>query len=109
MSPRCGEIWWVALDPTLGSEIAKTRPCVVLSRYIVNQHRRTVVVVPLSTASSAHPPILVAVSCGGKPAVAVVDQIRAIAKQRLRSRIGLLSEPEMEAICEALRQILNFA
>jgi mRNA-degrading endonuclease toxin of MazEF toxin-antitoxin module len=51
----------------------------------------------------------VTVSCGGKPAVAVVDQVRAIAKQRLRSRIGLLSEPEMEAIGEALRQILNFA
>jgi mRNA interferase MazF len=81
----------------------------VRSRDIVNQHRRTVEVVPLSSASSAHPPILVAVSCGGKPALAVVDQIRAIAKQRLRSRIGLLSEPEMEAICEALRQILNFA
>jgi mRNA interferase MazF len=109
VSPGRVEIWWVALDPALGSEIAKTRPYVVRSRDIVNQHRRTVVVVPLSTASSAHPPILVAVSWGGKPAVAVVDQIRAIAKQRLRSRIGLLSEPEMEAICEALRQILNFA
>jgi mRNA-degrading endonuclease toxin of MazEF toxin-antitoxin module len=60
-------------------------------------------------ASAAHPQISVTVSCGGKPAVAVVDQIRAIAKQRLRSRIGLLSEPEMEAIGQALRQILNFA
>ena len=109
MNPRRGEMWWVALDPTLGSEIAKTRPCVVLSRDVVNQHRRTVVVVPLSSASSAHPPISVRVSCDGKPAAAVVDQIRAIAKQRLRSRIGLLSEPEMEAIGEALRQILNFA
>jgi mRNA interferase MazF len=109
VNPRRGEMWWVALDPTLGSEAAKTRPCVVLSRDAVNQHRRTVVVVPLSSASSAHPPISVSVSCGGKPAVAVVDQIRAIAKQRLRSRIGLLSESEMEAIGQALRQILNFA
>jgi len=60
-------------------------------------------------ASSAHPPISATVSCDGKPAVAVVDQIRAIVKQRLRSRIGLLSESEMEAIGQALRQILNFA
>lgn len=102
-------MWWVALDPTLGSEIAKTRPCVVLSRDVVNQHRRTVVVVPLSSAFLAHPPISVHVSCAGIPAVAVVDQIRAIAKQRLRSRIGLVSESEMEAIGQALRQILNFA
>jgi mRNA interferase MazF len=107
VNPRRGEMWWVAPDPTLGSEIVKTRPCVVLSRDVVNL--RTVVVVPPSSASAAHPPISANVSCGGKPAVAIVDQIRAIAKQRSRSRIGLLSEPEMEAIGQALRQILNFA
>ena len=107
MNPRRGEIWWVALDPALGSEIAKTRPCAVLSRDVVNEHRRTVVVVPLSSSPSAHPPIRVAVNCSGRPAVAVVDQVRAIAKQRLKSRIGVLSEREMEAIGEALRQILD--
>ena len=107
MIPARSEIWWVALDPTLGSEIAKTRPCVILSRDVVNEHRRTVVVVPLSSSPSAHPPIRVAVTCGGKPAVAVVDQIRAIAKQRLKSRIGILSEQEIEAIGDALRQILD--
>jgi mRNA interferase MazF len=109
VNPRRGEIWWGAVDPTLGSEIAKTRPCVVFSRDAVNQNRRTVAAVPLSSTSSAHTPILVAVSCGGRRAVVVVDQIRATAKQRLRSRIGLLTEPEMEAIAEALRQILSFA
>lgn len=109
MTPRRGEIWWVALDPTLGSEIAKTRPCVVLTRDVVNEHRRTVVVVPLSSSPSAYPPIRVGVNCGGQSAVAVVDQIRAIAKERLRSRIGLLSEEEMDAICRALQQILDLA
>ena len=107
MTPRRGEIWWVALDPTRGSEIAKTRPCAVLTRDAVNEHRRTVVVVPLSSALSAHPPISVPVNCGGKPAVAVVDRIRAIAKERLKNRIGSLSDRETEAIGEALRQILD--
>jgi mRNA interferase MazF len=107
VTPRRGEIWWVALDPTLGSEIAKTRPCVVLTRDVVNHYRRTVVVVPLSSSPSASPPIRVAVSCGGEPAVAVVDQIRAIAKERLRSKIGALTEDETEAIGSALRQILD--
>jgi mRNA interferase MazF len=107
VTPRRGEVWWVALDPVLGSEIAKTRPCVVISRDLINQHRRTVVVVPLSSSPSAHPPIRVAVSCGGKAAVAVIDQIRAIAKERLQTRMGVLTEPEMDAIRDALRQVLD--
>jgi mRNA interferase MazF len=105
--PRRGEIWWVALDPVLGSEIAKTRPCVVLSRDTVNELRRTVVVVPLSSSPLPHPPIHVAVRCAGKPAVAVVDQIRAISKQRLSRRVGVLSEEEIESITDALQQILD--
>ncbi len=107
MTPRRGEVWWAALDPTIGSAIAKTQPYVVITRDLINEHRRTVVVVPLSSSPSAHPPIRVAVDCGGRPAVAVVDQIRAIAKERLQTRIGVLAEPEMEALGDALQQILD--
>jgi len=107
VTPRRGEVWWAALDPTIGSEIAKTRPCVVMTRDLVNQHRRTVVVVPLSSSPKAWPPMLIAVNCEGRPAVAVVDQIRAIAKERLQSRIGVLAESEMEALGDALQQILE--
>lgn len=107
MTPRRGEIWWVALDPTIGSEIAKRRPCVVMTRDLINQHRRTVVVVPLSSSPKASSPILIAVNCAGRPAVAVVDQIRAVAKERLQSRMGILTGPEMEAISEALQQVLE--
>ena len=46
--PERGDIWWIALDPTLGSEIRKTRPCVVISVKVLNERRRTVIVVPLS-------------------------------------------------------------
>ncbi|MDY6952177.1 MAG: type II toxin-antitoxin system PemK/MazF family toxin, partial [Thermodesulfobacteriota bacterium] len=56
-----GDIWWVSLDPTQGSEIRKTRPCVVLTHNTINRLRRTVVVVPLSTAAKSHPPITVPV------------------------------------------------
>ena len=66
-----GDIWWVSLDPTQGSEIKKTRPCVVLSHNTINRLRRTVVVVPLSTAAKSHPPITVPVNCQGGAAVAV--------------------------------------
>ncbi len=107
MVPRRGEMWWVALDPVVGSEIAKTRPCVVLTRDVVNQHRRTVVVIPLSSSPSASPPIRVAVSCEDRAAVAVVDQIRAVSKQRMQNRIGVVTGREMENIEDALRQILD--
>src|SRR6266481_5487993 len=57
---RRGEIWWVNLDPTQGSEIRKTRPAVVLTANGINRARRTIVVVPLSTGPQLRPPIVIA-------------------------------------------------
>ena len=105
MIPERGEIWSVALDPTLGPEVCKTRPCVVISVKVLNEKRRTVIVVPLSTSPNASPPILIPVSCDGKRAVAVSDQIRAVAKERLRSRLGVVTMEEMAALEDGLRQI----
>jgi len=102
-----GEVWWVSLDPTQGSEIKKTRPCVVLSRDTLNRLRRTVIVVPLSTAAKPHPPITVPVSCQGASAVAVIDQIRAVAKHRLKSRIEFLDRDELDEVCRAVATILE--
>ena len=107
MTPRRGEIWWVALDPTLGSEIAKTRPCVILGRDVVNEHRRTVVVIPLSSSPKAYPPIGIRVLCAGRPSVAVIDQIRAVAKERLRERIGVAGHAEMAEIGRSVRAVLD--
>jgi mRNA interferase MazF len=80
----------------------------VLSRDVVNRIRRTVVV-PLSSSPTAQPPIHVAVNCDGRSVVAVVDQVRAISKQRLQRKIGDLSGDEMERIGSALQQILDLA
>ena len=102
-----GDIWWVALDPGQGSEIKKTRPCVVLTNDTLNRLRKTVVVVPLSTAAKAYPPITVPVTCQGKGAVAVVDQVRAVAKHRLQGRVESLSPKDMQAITLALSTILE--
>jgi mRNA interferase MazF len=102
-----GEVWWVRLDPTVGSEIAKTRPCVVVSSDVLNDRRRTVVVVPLSSAPQPSPPILVAVRCDGQDVVAVTDQIRAVAKQRLDRRLDTLSVEDLEAVEQGLREILE--
>ena len=107
MIPDRGDIWWVALDPTLGSEIRKTRPCVVVSVKVLNERRRTVIVVPLSSSPKASPPILIPISCDGRPAMAVSDQIRAVAKERLRSRLGVVATEEMAALEVGLKQIMQ--
>jgi mRNA interferase MazF len=105
--PARGEVWWVRLDPTEGSEIRKTRPCLVLTADTLNRYRRTVVVIPYSTVAAAHPPITVRVSCHGKPAVAVIDQVRAIARERLVERIEVAREGDLAAVTEALAVILE--
>ena len=105
--PERGEIWWVALDPTLGSEIRRTRPCVVVSVKILNERRRTVIVVPLSSSPKASPPILIPLTCDGQPVVAVSDQIRAVAKERLRGRLGAVTDNELAALEAGLRQIIQ--
>ena len=109
MNPLRGEIWWVDLNPTRGSEINKKRPCIVLSVDVINQRRKTVVVVPLSTSPTVRPPLTVSVVCAGRPAVAVVDQIRATAKERFGNRIGSVAAAEMEALEESLREILSLS
>ena len=105
--PRRGEIWWVRLDPALGSEIAKTRPCLILSTNVVNERRRTVVVVPLSTGPRSSPPLLVPVHCAGRKVVAVTDQIRAVAKERLQELVGEISPSDMEAVEAGVLRILE--
>ena len=107
VEPRRGEVWWVRLDPTLGSEIAKTRPCVILSGNVFNRLRRTVVIIPLSTSPQPSAPLLVSVRCNGRDAVAVTDQIRAIAKQRLDRRLGELSSEDLEAVEQGVREVLE--
>nr|VFJ99159.1 MAG: mRNA-degrading endonuclease, toxin component of the MazEF toxin-antitoxin module [Candidatus Kentron sp. LFY] len=74
-----GDVRWINPDPTQGSEIRKTRPCVVLTHDTLDNLRRTVVVVPLSTAARPYPPITVPVTCQTGAVVAVIDQIRAVA------------------------------
>lgn len=104
---RRGEIWWVNLDPTQGSEIRKARPAVVVSADALNRARRTVIVVPLSTGPRPQPPIVVAASSAGPGSVAVCDQIRALDKTRLTRRVGQLSSGDLDAVETALRRVIE--
>jgi mRNA interferase MazF len=102
-----GEVWWVDLDPTRGSEIQKTRPAVILTVDALNRARRTVVVVPLSSSATPRPPIVVSVPSAGTGSVAVCDQVRAVDKTRLVSHIGKLSESDLLALGNGVRQVLG--
>lgn len=102
-----GEIWWVNLDPTIGAEIKKRRPCVVLSANEINRVRATPVVVPLSSSPAAAPPVVLSVPSAGPNSVAVLDQIRAVDKKRFVSKAGTLNGADMEAIEGAAKKVLQ--
>src|SRR5271168_1476855 len=93
-----GDIYWVDLNPTKGSEINKLRPCVLIGATPINQARHTVVVIPLSTSSKARPPLTIAVSCLGKKVTAICDQIRTVDKSRISKFAGNLSVHDLNAL-----------
>ncbi|MBH1971442.1 MAG: type II toxin-antitoxin system PemK/MazF family toxin [Moraxellaceae bacterium] len=99
-----GEVYWAQLDPTIGAEIQKTRPVVVMSNSSINKARRTVVVVPLSTSAPVIQYINVGLTGGN---TARCDHIRAIDKSRLGKKIGILAIKDMDAILDALKKILD--
>ena len=104
---RRGDIWWVDLDPTRGSEIRKVRPAVVITASGLNRVRRTVVVIPLSTGPQPRPPIIVATPSAGRGSVAVCDQLRAVDKERLTRMSGQLSLADLRAVEDSVRRILE--
>ena len=106
-SLKRGDVVWVNLDPTVGAEIRKRRPCVVTSLSVLNEKRLTVIVVPLSTASTSRPPLVVAVPSAGAGANARIDQIRAIDKSRILDSAGKLNRVDMEQVEQALRIVLG--
>jgi mRNA interferase MazF len=99
-----GEIWLVNLDPTVGSDIKKSRPCVVVSPAEMHDHLRTVIVAPMTTGSRAAP-FRVPVSHGGKDGLILLDQIRAIDKSRLVSKLGAVDRKTLSATLQILQEV----
>jgi len=105
--PKQGEVWWVQLDPTVGSEIKKTRPCAVLSNDVFNRRRNTVVVVPITSNAPESLPLTVAVQGSRVQGVAAIEHLRGVAKERFTSRYDVLSEDAMERIGKAVIDLLD--
>jgi mRNA interferase MazF len=97
------QIVLVNLDPTIGSEIKKTRPCVVISPIEMNKYLQTIVIAPL-TISSKNYPTRVEVKHENKIGWIVLDQIRTIDKQRIIKTLGRLSKPEIKEVKSIIKE-----
>ena len=102
-----GEVWWVDFDTADSSEMRPMRPAIVITADALNRARRTVVVVPLATGAQPRPPIVVATPSAGEGKVAICDQARAVDKARLTRTAGQLSPPDLKAVEDGLRRVLE--
>jgi mRNA interferase MazF len=97
------QIILVNLDPTIGSEIKKTRPCVVISPDEMNKYLRTIVIAPMTTSSKNYP-TRVEIKHDNKIGWIVLDQIRTIDKLRIIKQLGRLSKPEIKEVKSILKE-----
>jgi len=99
-----GEIWLAALDPTVGSELQKTRPCVVVSPPEMHDSLRTVIVAPMTTGSKPAP-FRIPLTFGGKHGLILLDQLRMLDKLRLSKRLGAVSAKTLAATLAVLQEV----
>lgn len=99
------DVCWAALDPVKGSEMAKTRPVVIVSLDVLNARLQTVTVCPLTTQLHPQWRTRLQVQCGGTPAEIAVDQIRTISRTRLGERIDTLSDDEATALRRLITEL----
>lgn len=101
---KTGEIWLAQLDPAAGSEIRKTRPCVVVSPPEMHDYLRTAIVAPMTTGSQPAG-FRIALTFQGKPGLILLDQIRTLDKTRLLKRIGVLRPTTLTQTLQTLQAV----
>jgi mRNA interferase MazF len=104
--PKLDEVWLISLDPTAGSEIQKTRPCVVISPDEMNRYLRTVIVAPMTSTERSYP-TRVAVTFQERSGQIALDQIRAVDRQRLVRKLGSVPAKTAEAVSALLIEMFT--
>jgi mRNA interferase MazF len=99
-----GEVWLAALDPTVGSEIRKTRPCVVISPAEIHEHLRTAIVAPMTTGSRPAP-FRVPITFQNRTGLILLDQIRTLDQVRLIKRLGAVRAATLQAMLTILQRL----
>ena len=101
-----GQVWLAALDPTIGSEIQKTRPCLVVSPAEMNDHLRTSLVAPLTTGGRAAP-YRIPVTFQGRAGLILLDQLRTLDRMRLIRRMGVITRDTLSRTLAMLREMFE--
>ena len=104
--PARGDVWLINLDPTVGREIQKTRPCVVVSPPEINDHLSVMLVAPL-TSGSRPAPFRVATTFAGKAGLMLLEQVRAVDSGRLVKKVGQIDSPALSAALAVLRSLFT--
>jgi mRNA interferase MazF len=104
--PQLDEVWLVALDPILGSEVQKTRPCLVISPDEMNRYLRTVIVAPMTTADRPYP-TRVPVTFQSRKGQVALDQLRAVDRQRLVRKLGVVSPKTARVVASCLVEMFS--
>ncbi len=100
------DVFLVNLDPTVGSEIQKTRPCLVISPDEMNRAVRTVIIAPMTSQGRAYP-TRVACTFGGKAGRVVLDQLRTVDQQRLVRKLGRLDDVTSKLVANRLVELFS--
>ena len=99
-----GDVWLVTLDPTVGSEIRKTRPCVIISPPEMHDYLRTVIVAPMTTGARPAP-YRIPITFQGKTGLILLDQLRTLDKVRLVKKLGNMPSPTLALTLQALQRV----
>lgn len=104
--PSRGDVFLVELDPTRGSEIRKTRPCLIVSPDELNHHLRTAIIAPMTTAGQPSP---FRISCrfAGKQGRIVLDQLRTVDRERLRKHLGSVTPATLASVLAVLGEMFE--
>jgi mRNA interferase MazF len=102
-----GEAWWVNFDPSIGGEIRKKRPAIIVSNDAANKYLNRVQVVPLTSRTENLYPSEAYVTVAGKKGKAMADQLATVSKLRLSKRIAVLSDEDMKGIVEVIKVQLD--
>lgn len=106
VNPQRSQVWLVSLEPTQGSEINKTRPCVLISPDETNRLLRTVIVAPLTSTIKNYPTRL-SITFGNRPSSIALDQIRTVDKSRLIKKLGAISTSECQSVADILVEMFS--
>ena len=102
-----GDVWWVTFDPSIGGEIRKKRPAIIVSNNAANKYLNRVQVVPVTSNTDRIFPSEAYVTVAGKKGKAMADQLATVSKQRLSKRIGSVPDDEMTMVVEAIKTQLD--